>query len=148
MKKKIRELVVRISYSKYLDLVMSIVGIVIIILFFLTKTSSSKILIAHNICSIVLYLIVLIWECADTIKKTEPEVLEKNKIRNVVLSKGNMWTWILMWPTCLTISIIAFVILNIAINPISVLITCAIIVTILISLSRLISKIFKNKLIR
>lgn len=148
MKKKIRELVIRISYSKYLDPVMSIVGIVIMILFFLTETSSSKILIAHNIYSIVLYLIILIWECADTIKETEPEVLEKNKIRNVVLSKGKMWAWILIWPTCLTIPTIAFVLLNIAINSISVLITYAIIVTIVISLSRLISKIFKKKLIK
>lgn len=147
MKSKIRNMVIRISYSKYLELIMFLilVGLIIsvFVLRFLNLECLSPVIIAF---SIIALLGVCIRECFVAIRRKRREIVERNKLTNIILSDEDVWLYPLLWIMLIIGNMILFV-LNIEISFISTIIFIIVMSILTISLSLVLSKFFKKKLI-
>lgn len=97
MSKKIREEIVRISYARHLELVKWAVLIFLIasgvFLSCLYPAAQGPILIT----AVIICLVVELWNCFYAIGKRRIEVVEKNKMANIILSEADVWEWPILW---------------------------------------------------
>lgn len=147
MKSKIRDMIIRISYSKYLKLIMFLVlGCLAASVFFLRTLNLeflNPVIIAF---SIIVLLGFWIRECFIAIRRKQRELVERNKLINIILSDEDVWFYPLLWIMLIVGSLILFV-LNIELNFISMIIFIIVMSILTISLSLVLSKLFKKKII-
>lgn len=98
MAERIREKVIRISYSKHLELKKWALLICLLALGLTLRhiwiAAQAPILISTLVS---LIMVIEIWECFYAIRKNNIELVEKNKIVNVVLSEAMVWEWPIIW---------------------------------------------------
>lgn len=143
MKSKIRNVVMRISYSKKLELIIAFMLVVFMILAFALNYFNLKIF--ELVIAIIGLLIVLSLVCFDAIRRKQLEVVEKNNLINVILSDISVWGWILIW--IVGYPILAMIKMIIGLNLIGAIVFGIVEFILVVILSKRLSNFFKKKLI-